>query len=71
MKPDKAVAEMYRIQKPSDILIISSLNTDVLNGLDRIRCLIHVISQGLIGYRAKPPKGFGRNVMTGKQLATC
>jgi len=39
-----------------------------LNGLDRIRCLIRIVYQGLIGYRLKPPKGFGKNVMTDKQL---
>ena len=36
--------------------------------LDRVRCLIRIVSQGVVGYRVKPPKGFGRNVLTGAQL---
>ena len=33
-----------------------------------MRCLIRIVYRGLIGYRVKPPKGFGKNVMTEKQL---
>ena len=39
-----------------------------LTGLGRIRSLIRLVYQGVVGYRIKPPKGFGRNVMTEKQL---
>lgn len=65
---DKTLAEMRRILKPGGTLIISNLDPRALNGLDRVRCLIRILYHGLIGYRVKPPKGFGKNVMTGKQL---
>jgi len=67
-EPDKTLAEMRRILKPGGTLIIANLDPGALNGLDRIRCLIRIVYQGLIGYRLKPPKGFGKNVMTDKQL---
>ncbi len=65
---DKTLAEMRRILKPGGTLIISNLDPRALNGLDRVRCLIRILYHGLIGYRVKPPKGFGKNVMTEKQL---
>jgi ubiquinone/menaquinone biosynthesis C-methylase UbiE len=70
-KPGRVLAEMHRILKPGGLLIIPNRDPGALSGLDRIRCLIRVISQGLIGYRTRLPKGFGRNVMTEKQLAIC
>src|SRR6516162_8419383 len=66
--PEKTVAEMRRILKPGGILIISNLDLGALRGLDLIRCRIRIIYGGLTGYRVKPPKGFGDNVMSGKQL---
>ena len=65
-EPDRTLAEMRRILKPGGTLIISNLDPGALNRLDRVRCLIRIVYQGLIGYRVKPPKGFGKNVMTEK-----
>jgi|SRR5581483_7792693 len=67
-EPDRTVAEMRRILQPSGTLIIVNLDPQALNGLDRIRSLIRVVYQGVVGYRVKPPKGFGRNVQTEDQL---
>jgi ubiquinone/menaquinone biosynthesis C-methylase UbiE len=67
-EPDRTLAEMRRIVKPGGTLIISNLDLGALNRLDRVRCLIRIVYQGLIGYQAKPPKGFGKNVMAEKQL---
>ena len=39
-----------------------------LNGVARVRSLARIIYQGAVGYRIKPPKGFGRNVVTEAQL---
>ena len=66
--PEKTLAEMRRILKPGGTLIISNHDVDALRGLDLIRCWIRVIYRGLTGYRMKPPKGFGNNVMSEKQL---
>ena len=66
--PEKTLAEMRRTLKPGGTLIISNLDVDALRGLDLIRCWIRVIYRGLTGYRMKPPKGFGKNVMSEKQL---
>jgi len=66
--PEKTIAEMRRILKPGGSLIISNLDVGALRGLDLIRCRIRIIYCGLTGYRVKPPKGFGDNVMSEKQL---
>lgn len=67
-KPNQTVAEMHRILKPDGKLIIVNLDPRALKGLDRIRCLIRILYRGFTGYRLKPPKGFGRNVITEKEL---
>jgi ubiquinone/menaquinone biosynthesis C-methylase UbiE len=67
-EPDHTVVEMHRILRPGGTLIIANLDPQALNGLDRIRSLIRIVYQGVVGYRIKPPKGFGRNVMTAMQL---
>jgi ubiquinone/menaquinone biosynthesis C-methylase UbiE len=66
--PDKTLAEMRRILKPGGTLIISNLDPGALNGLDRIRYLIRIVYHGFTGYRTKPPKGFGKNVVTEEEL---
>ncbi len=67
-EPDKTMAEMHRILKPRGTLIIANLDPRALNGMDRVRCLIRILYRGFTGYRVKPPKGLGKNVMTEKQL---
>ena len=67
-EPEKTLAEMRRILKPGGTLIISNLDPGALNGVDRVRCLIRILYHGLTGYRVKPPKGFGKNIVTEKQL---
>ena len=67
-KPNKTIAEMHRILKPRGMLIIANLDPRALNGLDRLRCLIRILYRGFTGYRTKPPKGLGKNVMREKEL---
>jgi ABC-2 type transport system ATP-binding protein len=66
--PEDAVAEMHRILQPGGTLIVVNLDPQSLNVPARIRSLIRVVYQGVIGYRTKPPKAFGRNIMTEAQL---
>ena len=67
-EPDRTVAEMYRILRLGGTLIIANLDPQQLNTLGRIRSMFRVLYQGVIGYRVKPPKGFGRNMTSEKQL---
>jgi ubiquinone/menaquinone biosynthesis C-methylase UbiE len=67
-QPEKTLTEMHRILKPGGRLIISNLDPGSLNRLDRVRCLIRILYYGLTRYRVKLPKGFGKNLMTEKQL---
>jgi len=66
--PRDTVAEMYRILRPGGTLIVVNLDPQALNGLARIRSMIRIVYQGVFGYRIKPPKGFGRNVMNESKL---
>jgi hypothetical protein len=49
-------------------LVIVNLDPQALHGLDRIRSRVRIVYQGFVGFRVKPPKGFGRNVMSEKRL---
>jgi hypothetical protein len=49
-------------------LIAANLDLGALGGLDRVFCWFRIFYRGFTGYRVKPPKGFGRNVLTAEQL---
>jgi len=66
--PDDTVGEMSRILRPGGTLIVVNLDPEALNGVARIRSFARVVYQGVVGYRIKPPKRFGRNVVTETQL---
>jgi ABC-2 type transport system ATP-binding protein len=66
--PEKTLAEMRRILKPGGMLIIANVDLGALTGLDRVLGLIRIAYRGITGCRVKPPKGFGKNMMTEKQL---
>jgi ubiquinone/menaquinone biosynthesis C-methylase UbiE len=67
-EPAKTLAEMRRILKPGGMLIISNLDPGALSGVNRVRCLFRTLCHGLTGYRVKPPRRFGNNTMTERQL---
>src|SRR5215472_5409463 len=67
-EPGKALKEMHRILRRGGTLIITNLDWGALEALDRLRCFARIFYQGLVSYRTKPPKGFGWNVLTEKQL---
>jgi len=67
-EPAVTLAEMRRILKPGGTLILVNLDPAALNGFDWIRSLLRIVYRGVTGYRVKPPKGFGKNVMTEEQL---
>ena len=65
---DKTIAEMQRVLKSGGLLIIANLDVLALDAGDRFRCLFRVVHQGRRGYRRRPPRGFGRNVVGEAQL---
>ncbi|MFN7943410.1 MAG: class I SAM-dependent methyltransferase [Thermoanaerobaculia bacterium] len=67
-EPGSTVVEMRRILRPGGTLIIANLDPLALTGLDRLRSRIRILYHGVVGYRVKPPKGFGRNVLTEARL---
>lgn len=68
-EPRRTVVEMHRILRPGGTLIIANLDPQALTGLGRLRSFIRILYHGVVGYRVKPPKGFGRNVLTEMQLS--
>jgi|SRR5581483_5069996 len=67
-EPARTLAEMYRILKPGGMLIVVNLDPGALRPFDRVRSVIRILYRGLLGYRTKPPKGFGTNVLTERTL---
>ena len=67
-EPNRALLEMHRILRPGGTLIVANLDPQALNGLDRVRCLVRILYHGLTGYRVRPPKRLGGNVMTEQRL---
>jgi len=67
-EPGRTVVELHRILRPGATLIIANLDLQALTGVSRLRSLIRILYRGIVGYRIKPPKAFGRNVLTEKQL---
>ena len=67
-EPTRTLGEMRRILKPGGTLITVNLDPRALGGFHGLRCVVRVLYHGLTGYRTKPPKGFGRNVLTEREL---
>ena len=67
-EPARVLAEMRRILRAGGALLIANLDPEALGRLDRIRSTLRVVYRGVIGYRVKPPKRFGRNVLTERRL---
>jgi ubiquinone/menaquinone biosynthesis C-methylase UbiE len=67
-EPQKALSEVRRILKPGGRLIISNLDPDSLGRWDRTRCTLRMLYHGATGYRLKPPKGFGENILSEREL---
>ncbi len=66
--PERTLAEMHRVLKRGGALIITNLDPGALSGLNRIRCLVRVVYNGLARLRAKPPKGSAQHLLTEEQL---
>ena len=61
--PARTVAEMRRIVKRGGMLIIVNLDPMALRPFARLMSFARIAYYGVTGYRTKPPKAFGRNVM--------
>ena len=66
-EPATTLAEMHRILKPGGMLVVESRSGRAPR-LDRVRSLVRIAYRGLAGYRTKPPKRFGRNVLGEREL---
>jgi ubiquinone/menaquinone biosynthesis C-methylase UbiE len=66
--PAATIAEMHRILRRGGRLIIANLDPMALPPLARLRAVARVLYLGVVGYRLKPPKGFGRQVVCKDRL---
>jgi len=66
--PSKTLAEMHRILKPGGTLIIANLDPAALKPIQRFRCWVRIIFNGIARFRVKSPKGLGRQTLTVEQL---
>ena len=67
-EPARALAEMHRILRPGGTLIVVNLGMRAVSGGARLRTLARVLFHGIVSYRVRPPKDFGRNVLTEPEL---
>lgn len=67
--PARTIAEMHRILRPGGTLIVANLDPQALPGLDRVRAMLRVLYRGITGYRVRPPRRLGRNVLTAEALS--
>lgn len=67
-EPRETLREMYRILKPRGILIVANVDLKSLIGFDRLLAIARMLYRGLVGYRTRPPKGFGRNMLSQEDL---
>jgi ubiquinone/menaquinone biosynthesis C-methylase UbiE len=65
---DRTLAEMHRILKSGGRLLIANLDVLALPVPHRLRTLFRVVYQGRRGYRVRPPRRFGRNVIGEREL---
>jgi ABC-2 type transport system ATP-binding protein len=65
---DQTLAEMHRVLKPGGLLIIANLDVYALPVARRMGCLFRVVYHGRRGYRVRPPRRFGRNVIGQAEL---
>jgi ABC-2 type transport system ATP-binding protein len=65
---ERTIAEMQRVLKPGGRLLIANLDVLALTLPHRMRCLFRVVHQGRRGYRVRPPRRFGRNVIGEREL---
>jgi ubiquinone/menaquinone biosynthesis C-methylase UbiE len=67
-EPERTIAEMCRILRPGGVLLIANLDPQAMRPIDRLVSLLRVVYHGVLGYRVKPPKRLGRNVLAEAQL---
>jgi ubiquinone/menaquinone biosynthesis C-methylase UbiE len=65
---ERTIAEMRRVLKPGGRLLIANLDMLALTLPHRLRCLFRVVHQGRRGYRVRPPRRFGGNVIGERAL---
>jgi ubiquinone/menaquinone biosynthesis C-methylase UbiE len=67
-EPHRTLSEMHRILKPGGMLLVANVDLGALAALDRVRAIARMLYQGVIGYRTRPPKRFGSNMLTEQKL---
>jgi ABC-2 type transport system ATP-binding protein len=67
-EPAATLKEIQRILRPGGMVIIASVNANALVGFDRMRAFARMLYWGVVVYRTRPPKRFGRNMLGKDQL---
>jgi len=69
-EPAITLREMRRILKPGGALLIINLDPLALGALSRLCAQTRILYYGITRYRTRPPRNFGKNVISARDLST-
>jgi ubiquinone/menaquinone biosynthesis C-methylase UbiE len=69
-EPAITLREMRRILKPGGALAVINLDPLALSALSRLCAQARILYYGITRYRTRPPRNFGKNVISARDLST-
>ncbi len=67
--PVATLKEMRRMLRPGGMLVVLNLDLFALRPLSRLCARMRILYYGITHYRTKPPKNFGRSLLSARDLS--